>query len=662
MPGREVFWNVPFHELTYVIAAVVVLAAVILFVKRILHWRLGKPEKRTDRLGRRFLNLITGGLIQTKTWRSVYPGAFHGLIFWGFFVLFLGTVTLTGYEHFGVPVVQGTFYLIFSLVLDVFGLLVLSGITLAFIRRIVFKPPELDNRPVDFLILLLLGSIIVTGFLVESFRIAYFKEPYEVYSVVGWFVSEPFWGLDGLLIQGLHFGFWVAHLFLSLLFFILLPTTKLFHVAAAPAAAFFTDLRHPGTMKPTGDLETAEEFGITTLRDLTWRDILDFDACTRCGRCEAACPAHASDKPLSPKKVIQDLKTYFNSNLKVFKGSGDDGGVIAEETEVAPDAIWACTTCLYCVYTCPTYVEQMPKLLELRRSLVLTQDSFPAEVGTAFRNFETNSNPWGVGWAERAEWSEGLDVPLAADGADFEYLFFVGCAGSFDKRNIKVSKAFVNVLNAAGISFAILGTEEKCCGESARRLGHEFLFAELAAGNLAAFEKYGVKKIVTTCPHCYNTFKNEYPALGANLDVYHETELIARLIADGRLKQTVARSEVATFHDSCYLGRYNGIYAEPRRALAAAGVKIKEMKRHGKKSFCCGGGGGRMWLEETLGVHICRLRAEEAVATGTDNIVTACPYCLTMLEDGAGELDMEERVKVRDVAEVVSERFAYENR
>jgi Fe-S oxidoreductase/nitrate reductase gamma subunit len=662
MPGREVFWNVPFHVLTYVLAAAVVLAAVIFFIKRISRWRLGKPEKRTENPGRRFLNLITGGLVQTRTWRSAYPGIFHALVFLGFFVLFLGTVILTGYEHFGIPKVEGTFYLVYSLVLDVFGILVLLGIVLALIRRYVIRPPELDNKPVDFLILFLLGSIIVTGFLVESFRIAYFKKPYEVYSIAGWFVSKPFWGLSDPLLKGLHLGFWGGHLLLSLLFFILLPTTKLFHMVAAPAAAFFTDLTHPGAMKPTGDLETAEEFGITTLRDLTWRDILDFDACTRCGRCEAGCPAHASDKPLSPKKVIQDLKTYFDSNLRIFKGNGAEAGAIAEDTEVAPDAIWACTTCFYCVYACPAYVEQMPKLLEMRRSLVLMQDTFPAEVGAAFRNFETNSNPWGIGWSERAEWTEGLDVPLAADGAEFEYLFFVGCAGSFDKRNIKVSKAFVNVLKAAGVSFAILGTKEKCCGESPRRLGHEFLFAELAAENLATFEKYGVKKIVTTCPHCYNTFKNEYPALGADLDVYHETELIARLIADGRLKIDGGDRRIATFHDSCYLGRYNGIYAEPRRALAAAGVKIKEMKRRGKKSFCCGGGGGRMWLEETLGVHICRLRAEEAIATGTDNIVTACPYCLTMLEDGVGELDMEERVKVRDVAEVVSERFAHKNR
>jgi Fe-S oxidoreductase/nitrate reductase gamma subunit len=654
MPTREVFWNVPFHEITYVIAAVAILAAVILFVRRILRWRLGKPEGRTDQIPRRFANLITGGLLQTRTWRSAYPGAFHGLVFWGFFVLFVGTVTLTGYEHFGIPVVQGTFYLIFSLILDVFGLLVLIGLVLAAVRRYVIRPPEVDNKPVDLLILFLLGSIIATGFLVESFRIAYFKEPYEAYSVVGWFVAKPFWGLSDALLRWLHFGFWLGHFVLSLLFFILLPTTKLFHVFAAPAAAFFSNLRHPGEVKPTGDLETADKFGTTTLKDLTWRDILDFDACTRCGRCETGCPAHVSEKPLSPKKIIQDLKDYFDTNPEVFKNDGDEAGVIAKETEVAPDAIWACTTCLYCVYTCPTYVEQMPKLLELRRSLVLMQDSFPAEVGTAFRNFETNSNPWGVGWAERAAWADGLEIPLAADADDFDYLLFVGCAGSFDKRNIKVSKALVNVLRAAGVSFAILGTEEKCCGESPRRLGHEFLFAELAAENLATFEKYGVKKIITACPHCYNTFKNEYPALGAELEVYHETELIAQLDADGRLKVSGGNGELVTFHDSCYLGRYNGIYAEPREALAAAGVKIKEMKRHGKKSFCCGGGGGRMWLEETLGVHICRLRAEEAIATGTENIVTACPYCLTMLEDGINELDMEEHINVRDVAEVVS--------
>ncbi len=647
------------HWLTYLTAAVVMIIAIVLFLRRVAVWRLGKPEARFDDIPRRIGNFIFGGLFQAKTYRKAFPGIFHALIFWGFVALTMGTAILTLYEHLGFPQVTGTFYLTFSLFLDIFGGLMLLGLIMAALRRYLFKPVELDSDVNDGLILLLLGGIVITGFLVEGLRIAYSNQPFEIYSIIGWLISRPVLGLGDTLLRGLHLGTWVLHLALSLLFFVLLPTTKLFHTFAIPVAAFSANLRHPGRMRDTDDLEEAEEFGITTVRDFTWRDILDFDACVRCGRCEAVCPAHISEKPLSPKAIIQDLKVYFNDNKGAFKANNDNAGVISEESEISGDAIWACTTCLHCYQVCPAYSEQMQKVLELRRSLVLMQDSFPDEVATSFRNFETNSNPWGIGWAERADWAKGLNIQLASDSSEFEYLLYVGCAGSFDKRNRTVSEAFVKILNAANVTFAILGTEEKCCGESLRRLGHEFLFAEMAAENIEAFGKYNVRKVLTTCPHCYNTFKNEYPALGLSDDVkvLHETQFIQQLIAEGKIKPAASETDAATFHDSCYLGRYNGVFAEPRETLSACNVQITEMKRKKEDSFCCGGGGGRMWLEEDIGVHISRLRAEEAIATGSDEIIAACPYCLTMLEDGVNELDMEEKVKVSDIAEVVADRL-----
>lgn len=646
------------HWLTYLTAAVVMVIAFVLFIRRIAVWRLGKPEARFDDIPRRISNFVFGGLLQTRTYNKAFPGIFHALIFWGFVVLMMGTAILTLYEHLGVPQVTGTFYLIFSLFLDIFGGLMLLGLVLAAFRRYLFKPAELDNDANDGLILLLLGGIIITGFLVEGLRIAYSNQPFEVYSFIGWLISRPVLGLGDTLLRGLHLGIWILHLALSLVLFVLIPTTKLFHVFAIPVAAFFSNLRHPGRMRDTGDLEDAEEFGITSIKDLTWRDILDFDACVRCGRCEEVCPAHLSEKPLSPKAIIQDLKAYFNDNKGIIRAKEEEPGVISEESKISGDAIWACTTCLHCYQVCPAYSEQMQKVLELRRSLVLMQDSFPDEVATSFRNFETNSNPWGIGWAERADWANGLNVLLASDGTEFEYLLYVGCAGSFDKRNRAVSEAFVKILNAANVSFAILGTEEKCCGESPRRLGHEFLFNEMATENIESFGKYGVRKILTTCPHCYNTFKNEYPALGlgGDFEVLHETQFIQQLIDEKRIGLSSTKS-YATYHDSCYLGRYNGIINEPRRTLSSCGVSLKEMKRKKEDSFCCGGGGGRMWLEESIGVHINRLRAEEAIATGAEGIIAACPYCLTMLEDGVNELNMEEKIKVKDIAEVVAEHL-----
>ncbi|MCP4230451.1 MAG: 4Fe-4S dicluster domain-containing protein [bacterium] len=659
METREIFWNVPLHWLTYVVAFAVIIFTAILFIKRISAWWLGKPEARLDNIPKRIANFIFGGLLQTRTYNKAFPGIFHALIFWGFVVLMMGTAILTLYEHIGFPQVTGTFYLVFSLFLDIFGAVTLLGLVLAGIRRYILKPPELDNKGNDRPILLLLGGIVITGFLVEGFRIAYSNEVFEIYSIVGWLISRPFLGLGDTLLRSLHLAFWLLHLALSLLFFVLLPTTKLFHIFAIPIAAFFADLRHPGQMRDTDDLEEAEEFGITTLRDLTWRDILDFDACVRCGRCEAVCPTHLSEKPLSPKTIVQDLKDYFNDNKGIIRAKDEEAGVISEETEISGDAIWACTTCLHCYQVCPAYSEQMHKVLELRRSQVLMQEAFPAEVATAFRNFETNSNPWGIGWAERAEWAKELDVPIAGDGAEFEYLFYVGCAGSFDKRNRGVSEAFVEILKAANVSFAILGIEEKCCGESLRRLGHEFLFHDMAMENIESFKQYGTSKVITTCPHCYNTFKNEYPALGlgGDFEVLHETQFIWQLIAEGKIKPGTTGINAATFHDSCYLGRYNGVFAEPRETLSACGIKISEMKRKKEDSFCCGGGGGRMWLEENIGVHINRLRAEEAIATGADEVIAACPYCLTMLEDGVNELDMEDNIKVKDIAEVVAGRI-----
>ncbi len=641
-------------------------------------WHVGQPVDRNDRKGARAKSLIGFVLGHTRILRRRQPGIMHFLIFWGMVCLFLGTIVVALQSDVGLQIMHGPFYLYFmSLILNIAGLAVLLGLLIALYRRYI-KPAEgLDNQPDDAVILILLLVIILTGFLTQGLRIAATHDPWAAWSPVGNLFARLFAGLGAATQSEVHRALWWSHLFLALGLIAYLPYSKLIHIGTAPLNIYFRSLEPNGALTRL-DLEDEdlETFGAAKLTDLTWKDLMDTDACVRCGRCQNNCPAYLTGKPLSPKALIQDLKLQVHQQGKLIlaarktaahpttgehetaAGSELDAGLDEQNlvgTVLSEDALWSCTTCRACMEQCPVFVEHVPKTIEMRRNQVLMESDFPAELNGAFKGMENNGNPWGLGWAKRAEWADDLGVKVVATDGAPEYLYWVGCAGSFDNRNRKVSAAMVQIMRAAGIDFAILGTEEKCCGDSARRLGNEYLYQSLAEANIETLNGYGIKKIITQCPHCFNTLKNEYPQFGGNFEVIHHSAFIAQLIAAGRLPLQAKLNGTITYHDSCYLGRYNAIYQPPRQVIEALGLKLIEMPRSQRESFCCGAGGGRMWLEENLGERINMQRTEEALSTNASCIGTACPFCLTMLEDGTKRKDVAENIKTLDLAELVQQ-------
>jgi len=446
--------------------------------------------------------------------------------------------------------------------------------------------------------------------------------------------------------------FFRIHFFLVLGFFAHIPFSKLFHIISSPLNMIYRSLNPKGALSHM-DLEDeeAESFGVTKIQEFTWKQLLDLDACTRCGRCQDFCPAYLTEKPLSPKNIILDLKSHLHERGKKSDEAPSLVGNIIQE-----DTLWACTTCRNCMEHCPVYVEHVDKIIDMRRSQVLMESKFPEELMEAFRGLEKNSNPWGLGFDGRVEWAKELEVPILSEmqGEEIDYLFFVGCIRSYDDRNKKVAMAMARILNHLGVKFAILGVEEGCCGDPARRVGNEYLYQILAQTNIETFSKYKIKKILTTCPHCYNTIKNEYPQLGFSCEVKHHTEFLAEHVTSGRLKLNRAITKKMTYHDPCYLGRYGGIYEEPRRVLnAISSLDLKEMKRSEKESFCCGAGGGWMWMDEKIGKRLNIQRLEDALETDPEWISTACPFCVTMFDDAIKSKDKEESLKIWDIAEIV---------
>ncbi len=410
-----------------------------------------------------------------------------------------------------------------------------------------------------------------------------------------------------------------------------------------------------GELKPI-DIENSEVFGVGKINDFSWKHLFDLDACTSCGRCQDQCPAHLSGKPLSPKMIILELLDHLNEKAPaIFRGESLDTDPPIVGSAIQPDEIWACTTCGACVEACPVFIEHIDKIIELRRDRVLMEGDFPSELNQTFKGMENNFNPWGIGFSSRADWAEGLDIKRLDKGDKAEYLWFVGCAGAFDDRIKKVSLAFAKILTAASVDFGVLGTEEKCCGETARRLGNEYLAQTLMEMNIELFQNHGIRKIITACPHCFNTLKNEYPQFNGNFEVIHSTEFLFELIRSGKIK--LARNDTLkiTYHDSCYLGRYANIYKEPRNIIGEiTGNGIIELTRNKSRSLCCGAGGGRMWLEETIGERINNIRTEEVIESGAEIVTSACPYCLTMITDGLKDKDAIDKIDAVDIIELVA--------
>jgi Fe-S oxidoreductase/nitrate reductase gamma subunit len=645
-------------------------------------WAFRKDD-RLDHPGERVRGLLRFGFGQARlTSRGeVWPGFLHVLIFAAFVILGARTITLFGMgfsPHFHLPLLgrgtpTGDAY---AFVKDVMVLLALFA-ALAFIwRRLVTKPDRVTRSWEGVLILGFIAGLMVTDILFEGAEQLAAQAPSSWATPASTLGSWALAGLSPAAASAIGtLSFWL-HLVIVLVFLNFLPFGKHFHVITALPDVYVQRLPPRGALRKL-DLESeTPDYGSRSVRDLSWKEGLDTYSCTECGRCQTFCPTYVTGKPLSHKEVNRTLRHHVQDQapeLVAIARAPDAAArdALAEKLPavvgtVLPEAtVWACTTCGWCETACPVLIENVPRLVDLRRHQVLVESAFPEEAARVFKNIETQGNPWGIGSNRRAEWCEDLAIPRASEGGDFEYLFFVGCAGAFDDRQKKVSRAIVKILRAAGVKFAILGEEETCNGETARRLGNEYLYQMQATANVELMKGYGVKKVIAQCPHCLNTIKNEFPQFGGNFEVVHHSELIARLVADGRLSPGTAKAyegQLVTFHDPCYLARWNGVTDAPRAALGSVpGLRVLEMERNREQGFCCGAGGGRMWLEEKIGTRINQNRVEEASRTLGDKggvVAVGCPFCLTMLRDGVNELGKEETVRVVDLAEIVADGLA----
>jgi Fe-S oxidoreductase len=540
------------------------------------------------------------------------------------------------------------------------GILAILGFTY---KRAISKPDRLTTTWEAYLILGFIFLVLGSDIVYSADRIVTAHEP------SGWFApaSGPLALLLGGIgapgfVHGLGVGaFWV-HIVTLMVFLNFLPFGKHFHIITGLPNVFFKRLTPSGQLSKL-DLE-AEQFGTKTALDLSWKQGLDLYSCTECGRCQTHCPTYVTGKPLTHKEVNRSLKHHLFHETNTILDEGQPYS--AEPRELPPiwqvlssETAWACTTCGWCETACPVFIENVPRLIDIRRYQVMVEADFPPEAARVFKNLESQSNPWGIGSNKRADWAEGLDIPLATADGNWEVLFFVGCAGAFDDRQKKVTKAMAGIMKTAGISFAILGSDEGCTGDPARRLGNEYLFQTMAQTNvdtLKAAMGGKPRTVLAQCPHCFNAIKNEYPQFGGMFEVMNHTDFIARLIAEKKITPQLTVADQVTFHDSCYLGRHNGIYESPRAALSAVpGVNLVEMPRNKREGFCCGAGGGRMWLEEKLGTRVNQNRVDEAASTSARTVAVACPFCSTMMRDGINETGREEKLRVRDVAEIVAD-------
>jgi Fe-S oxidoreductase/nitrate reductase gamma subunit len=597
----------------------------------------------------RIQQLIIYALAQKRVYRKSLGALLHLLLFSGFVVLTIGTTLLAIAYDGPYNFHHGWYYLIYELTMDVFGVAFVIGCLLAMYRRAFRRKLSLGHNKSDWWLLGLLLSIGVTGFAVEALRIHYTQvQPWLAHwSTVGWLVDTTLLrGIDIGTARTLHLATWWVHAILVAAFFFSIPVTRFLHVITGPANIAGRPERPMGALIPltVEEVERTGRTGVKTMADFTRQQLLSLDACMECGRCEDACPATASNKPLSPKAVVIDLRGLMSH------GGGDVHTTIRDET------LWACTMCQACVEECPVLIGHVGLISDMRRDLI-GEGKLSGPPAKALQQISNQSNPYGRPNSERLAWAEGLDVPTVEVNPSFEYLLWVGCAASFDPRAQKVARATAQLLKEAKVNFAVLGAKERCTGDPARRIGDEFLYQQLAQTNVETLTRHKAKKIVTPCPHCYNTLKNEYPQFGGQYQVQHHSQLLAELIGAGRLNKGTSTGEPVTLHDPCYLARVNREVDATRTVIGAAtDAQFREMPRHGKKTFCCGAGGGRMWFDESPAQRVSCLRAQEALATGARTLATACPFCLNMMTDGMAGTHDGEKVKVVDIAELLLSR------
>jgi len=629
---------------------------------------------------------------QVRILQKVYPGVMHFLLFWGVGIQVAGTIinilNMALFLPWVITFPRDTWYLGYELVMDIAGGMILVGVVMAAIRRYIWKPKYLDTKWDDTVTLILLFLIAVVGFTNEGTRLLVTNPAWRGWSPIGSWVASLM-AASGMAVD--HAAAWhdaliYTHVILALLLVGLLPFTKMRHLVNAPLNILFRHRHEMGALAKIENIDTAEILGVGKVSEFTSHQLLSFDACLRCGRCEDACPANLSGMKYSPKEIVQMAHTAMVAGLYTGDAKPDAeiyGTVMNEEYP------WQCTTCGACILKCPAFINPVDEVVDLRRYQLLTSGKMPKAVGDTMRNFERQGNPWGMPPENRMAWAEGLKVRELAPGEDTDILFYTGCAAAFDERNKKIARAFVKLLQKAGVDFAVLGYDETCCGETARRMGHEYIFQEFTKQNIETFSKVKFKRIVTACPHCLNTLKNEYPQMGGEYEVLHSSELLDELVKAGKLQLSLISDQSAltsslspkegreasaltpsslpkmgegsgervVIHDSCYLGRYNNIYNEPRALLDKAGVDRVEMKRHGENSFCCGGGGGGMWLETDANTRINHHRLKDALDAKADVIATACPYCMLMFDDAIRSKGIGEQIKVMDISEVLAQKL-----
>lgn len=642
-----------------------------------------KPVNRFDRIGDRINAVLVYAFGQKKFVVGEQPaGWMHAVIFWGFVILGIQVVTMFGRafsDHFFVPgfaphLLGGPF----MIVRDVMEVAVLAAIFLAFYRWLVSHPTRLFGfRPAEarlggqshweaLLILAFISTIMISGLLYDGGRLIAFAGDPSVEAERPWQPISAFVG--GLLsplgpagAKGVSDAAWWVHNLIILTFLNLLPLSKHFHIITAIPNVFFRKLEPTGALNKM-DLENIETFGTSHIEQFTWKQLLDMYSCTECGRCSSQCPATASGKPLAPRQLLLDLRDYLYErqaemiDKRLVKKDGEVGENIVGERLIHDDVLWSCTTCRACEEACPVMIEYVDKIVDMRRHLVQEEARFPAELTRTFKGMETQGNPWGLSADKRMDWAQGLEIPLVSENPRAEYLYFVGCAGAFDDRNKKTTAAFAKLMQKAGVSFAVLGREEPCNGETARRLGNEYLYQSMAQTAVETFSQYSVKKIIVNCPHCFNTIKNEYPQFGGNYEVVHAADLLSHLLKAGKITLKDGASQRITYHDSCYYGRYNGIYESPREVLSKVpGAQLQEMQRSKNTAMCCGAGGGWMWMEEPRDQRVNHLRVAQALETNPDVLAVSCPFCTTMLTDGLKAKGADEKVQLLNIVEIIEQ-------
>jgi len=646
-------------------------------LKFLSYLKLGKPENRTNNISQRISNTINIAFLQTKLLRSKFAGILHICIYWGFLVLLFVVVEsiIEGFFPEFSFAFLGPLYSIMTFLQDFFGALVLVTVIFSLFRRYIGTPKRLQvessSRLDAAFILFMIALVMITmfGMSVEKILLGSSEGYRPVSAYIAGFFSS---GSE----TAYEFFFW-AHIIVVLVFMNYLPYSKHFHVLSSVPNTFLSNYKIPYqgiVLKPINfEDESITQYGAKDIEDLTWKNLLDGYTCTECGRCTSACPANITGKLLNPKLIITKIRKRTEEKGPVEVNKTDDQTVLNKNLVhdfITPEELWACTTCMACVQECPVMIDHITPIIDMRRDLVMMESDFPPEMNTVFRNLENNESPWAFGAAQRNDWIDELSDELAKEGKEnhliklsnigsadgLDVVFWSGCAGAFDKRYRNVTKSFAQLLNKAGVNYGVLGSEEKCTGDPARRLGNEFLAQTFIQQNAETLKKFNVKKVVTACPHCMHTLKNEYGKFGVDLEVTHHTEFIDDLIREKKITPTVENKETVTYHDSCYLGRYNDIYEQPRESVKSIpGINIVEMSRSKDRGFCCGAGGGRMFLEETEGKRVNIERTEEALETGAKTIVSACPFCMTMLSDGVKAKEKSEEVKVKDVAEIVLE-------